>query len=260
MISQIKEGYVRTEEHGRILTIEFFHPQSNSLPASLIEELTKEIHSAGHNEDIRVIILSSGGDRVFCAGASFDELAAIQTKDQGTSFFSGFAHVINAMRKCPQFIIARIQGKCVGGGVGIAAAADYAIAMESAEIKLTELALGFGPFVVGPAIERKIGISAFSQLMIDAGLWRSADWARKKGLFAELHSSVEAMDESIRRLAQTLANGNPEAMRELKRINWHGTENWDHLLLERAALSGKFVISPVARQAIQKMRAKRKES
>ena len=247
MISQIKEGYVRTEEHGRILTIEFFHPQSNSLPASLIEELTKEIHSAGHNEDIRVIILSSGGDRVFCAGASFDELAAIQTKDQGTSFFSGFAHVINAMRKCPQFIIARIQGKCVGGGVGIAAAADYAIAMESAEIKLTELALGFGPFVVGPAIERKIGISAFSQLMIDAGLWRSADWARKKGLFAELHSSVEAMDESIRRLAQTLANGNPEAMRELKRINWHGTENWDHLLLERAALSGNLSLarSPV---------------
>lgn len=257
MINQVKEGYVSTEEHAGVRTIEFFHPQSNSLPAILLEELTKEIHSAGNDDEVKVIILRSAGEKTFCAGASFDELAAIQTKEEGTRFFSGFAHVINAMRKCPKFIIGRIQGKCVGGGVGLAAAADYAIAMESAEIRLTELTLGFGPFVVGPVIERKIGNAAFTQLMVDAVLWRSADWARKRGLFAELHSSTEAMDESVNRLANSLTHSNPEAMKELKKITWHGTENWDQLLIERAALSGKFVVSPISRQAIQKAKSKR---
>lgn len=250
------EGYVKTEEHKGVVTIEFFHPQSNSLPGRLLEELAQAIHSAGNDRDTKVIILRSAGDKAFCAGASFDELMAIQTKEQGLDFFSGFAHVINAMRTCPRLIIGRIHGKCVGGGVGLAAGVDYAIAAEGAEVKLSELAVGIGPFVVGPAIERKIGMSAFSQLAIDAGMWRNSDWARRKGLFAELHPSVEAMDESIARLADTLAHANPEAMLEMKKIFWKGTENWDQLLTERAAISGRLVLSSFTRQAIEKFKKK----
>ena len=183
-------------EHG-ITTIEFFHPQSNSLPSKILEDLAREIHSAGTDDDTKVIILRSAGDGAFCAGASFDELSSIQNETEGLKFFSGFAHVINAMRKSKKLIIGRVQGKCVGGGVGLAAAADYAIAVDKAEVKLSELAIGLGPFVVGPAIERKIGTSAFSQLAIDATLWRNAEWAKHKGLFAEVHNSIENMDESI---------------------------------------------------------------
>lgn len=177
MIEQIKEGYVKVEREHGIATIEFFHPQSNSLPGEILEALAKDIHSEGLNAETKVIILRSAGEKIFCAGASFDELAAITTKEEGFHFFSGFAQVINAMRKVPQLIIARIHGKCIGGGVGIAAAADYAIAVEGSDIKLSELAVGIGPFVVGPAVERKLGLSAFSQLTIDATMWRSADWA-----------------------------------------------------------------------------------
>ncbi len=173
-----------------INTIEFFHPQSNSLPGLLLEELAQTIHGAGNDDDTKVIVLRSAGEKAFCAGASFDELAAIKTHEEGLQFFSGFAHVLNAMRKCPQLIIARIQGKCVGGGVGIAAAADYAIATEGADIKLSELAVGIGPFVVGPAVERKIGLSAFGNLAMDATMWRNAEWAKRKGLYSELHASV----------------------------------------------------------------------
>ena len=251
-----KEAYVKTEFHNGVSTIEFFHPQSNSLPGRILTSLAQAIHAAGNDDDTKVIVLRSAGDRAFCAGASFDELVAISNEEEGLQFFSGFANVINAMRICPKFIIARIQGKCVGGGVGVAAAADYAIATEAADVKLSELAVGIGPFVVGPAVERKIGTSAFSQLSIDASMWRNADWAKRKGLFAEVHPTIEGMDESISRLKEVLAHSNPEAMRELKTIFWKGAEHWDSLLHERAAISGRLVLSEFTRKAIRRFKNK----
>lgn len=256
MSKDLINGYVDVETHKGITTIEFFHPQSNSLPHRILEALANEIHDAGMDPETKVIVLRSGGEKAFCAGASFDELAHIQNQKQGFGFFSGFANIINAMRRCPKFIIGRIHGKCVGGGVGLAAAADYAIAAEGADIKLSELAIGIGPFVVGPAVQRKIGLSCFSQLAIDATLWRNADWARRKGLYSELHSSVESMDESIRRLAYQLSHSSPEAMAEMKKIFWQGTENWDDLLCQRAEISGRLVLSHYTKEAIAKFKAK----
>ena len=242
-------------EHG-INTIEFFHPQSNSLPGKILEELAREIHFAGTHDETRVIILKSAGDKTFCSGASFDELIAIQNEQEGLKFFSGFANVINAMRTCPKFIIGRIQGKCVDGGVGLAAAVDYAIATNKAEVKLSELAVGIGLFVVGPAVERKIGTAAFSALSIDATNWRSTDWAKRKCLFAELHDGIENMNEAVYNLANTLAHSSPVAMAEMKKIFWKGTEHWDELLKERAAISGKRVLSEFSRNAINKFKSK----
>lgn len=252
----MSSAYVTSHiEHG-INTIEFFHPQSNSLPGKILEELAREIHFAGTHDDTKVIILKSAGDKTFCSGASFDELVAIKDEAEGLQFFSGFANVINAMRKCPKFIIGRIQGRCVGGGVGLAAAVDYAIATDKAEIKLSELAVGIGPFVVGPAVERKIGKGPFSALAIDATSWRSSDWAKKKGLFAEVHESIENMDQAVDRLANTLAQSSPGAMAQMKKTFWAGTDNWDELLKERAAISGKLVLSEFTRNAINKFKAK----
>ena len=257
MIHQVSNGHVKSEFHNGVTTIEFFHPQSNSLPLKILDELSQTIHRAGNDDETRLIVLISAGEKVFCSGASFDELSAIQNAEQGLQFFSGFAHVINAMRTCPKFIIARVQGKCVGGGVGLVAAADYAIATEQADIKLSELTIGIGPFVVGPAVERKIGVAAFSQLAIDAAMWRSAQWAGRKGLFAEVHLTTEGMDESILKLTDTLLHSSPAAMAEMKKIFWRGTENWDQLLLERAAISGKLVSSPFTKNAIEKFKTKR---
>ena len=252
----MNEAYVKSHiEHG-INNIEFFHPQSNSLPSKILEALAKEIHYAGTHEETKVIILKSAGDKTFCAGASFDELAAINTAEEGLNFFSGFANVINAIRKCPKFIIARIQGKCVGGGVGIAAAVDYAIATDKAEVKLSELAVGIGPFVVGPAVERKIGTAAFNALAIDATMWRNSDWAKRKGLFAEVHTNEENMDEAIQRLANTLAQSSPPAMAQMKKIFWEGTAHWDELLIERAKISGTLVLSDFTKNAIAKFKTK----
>jgi methylglutaconyl-CoA hydratase len=256
MSKDLINGYVNVETHKGITTIEFFHPQSNSLPHKILEALANEIHDAGMDAETKVIILRSAGEKAFCAGASFDELTRIQNEKQGFGFFSGFANVINAMRKCPKFIIGRIHGKCVGGGVGLAAAVDYAIALEGAEIKLSELSIGIGPFVVGPAVQRKIGLSCFSQLAIDATMWRNADWARRKGLYSELHSTAEGMDESIRRLAHQLSHSSREAMAEMKKIVWKGTEDWDELLCARAEISGRLVLSHFTKEAITKFKAK----
>ena len=227
-------GYVKSETHQGIATIEFHHPQGNSLPLLLLTSLANEIHDAGMDRNIRVIVLRSVGHTAFCAGASFNELSAISNAKAGFDLFSGFADVINAIRKCPKFIIARVHGKCVGGGVGIAAAADYAIAVEGAEIKLSELSVGIGPFVIGPAVQRKIGVSGFTQLSIDSATWRNGDWARRRGLYAELHPSVESMDESIFRLSHQLSHSNPEAMAEMKKMFWQGTEDWDELLYQKS--------------------------
>lgn len=242
--------YVKAETHQSITTIEFYHPQSNSLPARLLHDLAHEIHRAGTMFETKVIVLRSAGDRAFCAGASFDELSAISNAEQGTKFFSGFAHLINAMRKCPKMIIGRIHGKCVGGGVGIAASVDYAIALDKAEVRLSELALGFGPFVIAPAVERKIGTGAFSALSVDAAHWRNAEWCLRKGLYSELHHSVEDMDEAVSRLAYTLSHSSGDAMAELKAVLWKGTDNWDALLTERAALSGKLALTEFSKNAI----------
>lgn len=256
MLSSATSAYVRSELHQGIKTIEFFHPQSNSLPGAILKELAVTITHAGEDPDTKVIVLRSAGEKAFCAGASFDELVAIQTEKEGLAFFSGFAHVINAMRTCPKLIIGRIQGKCVGGGVGMAAAVDYAIATEAADIKLSELAVGIGPFVVGPAVERKLGTSAFSQLAIDATMWRNAEWAKRKGLFAEVHPDIAAMDESVSRLANTLTHSSPQAMQEMKKICWKGTDHWEQLLLERAAISGRLVLSDFTREAIAKFKSR----
>jgi methylglutaconyl-CoA hydratase len=237
-----------------IATITFYHPQSNSLPGELLRGLAAEITKQGDDASVKVIVLKSEGDKAFCAGASFDELISIDDIESGKVFFSGFAGVINAMRKAPKFIIARVQGKAVGGGVGIAAAADYTIATSNASIKLSELAVGIGPFVVGPAVERKVGTSAFCQLTMNASAWQTAHWALEKGLYNTLYDTVEELDKSVNDLAISLAASNPEAMSMLKKVFWEGTENWDTLLIERALMSGTLVLSDFTRNAISKFK------
>lgn len=250
------EGYVNHEiEHG-IATIEFFHPASNSLPSAILTDLAKNINDIGIDSRVKVIILRSAGEGAFCAGASFDELMSITTEAEGKKFFSGFAHVINAMRKCHKLIIGRVQGKAVGGGVGIIAATDYAIATESASVKLSELAVGIGPFVVGPAVERKIGVSGLSQLAIDATEWRSAEWGKRHGLYAEMYKTILGVDDAVATLAEKLAHSSPAAMAQLKKVFWQGTENWDTLLSERAAISGHLVLSDFTKNAINKFKSK----
>ena len=248
------EEYVKLDKEDGIGVIEFFHPQSNALPAKILSQLSETIDLAGNDDDIKVIILKSGGERAFCAGASFDELIAIDNEIKGKEFFSGFANVINAARKCPKFIIGRVQGKAVGGGVGMASATDYCFATKFSSVKLSELAIGIGPFVVGPAVERKVGNSAFSAMTINATKWFDANWAREKGLYAEVFESTQEMDQEVNKLASTLSQSNPEAMKELKRILWKGTANWDSLLLERAENSGKLVLSDFTRNAIAKFK------
>jgi len=250
----MESGKVESTIQNGIGTISFFHPQSNSLPGDLLRKLADEITRIGNDSEAKVILLRSEGEKAFCAGASFDELISLNSFEKGKYFFSGFASVINAMRKAPKFVVARVQGKAVGGGVGLASAADYTLAMDTASVKLSELAVGIGPFVVGPAVERKIGSSAFNTLAIDATEWRSAAWAKEKGLYVDIYSSKELLDKAIDTLVNKLAASNPEAMDLLKKAFWKGTEHWDTLLIERAEMSGKLVLSDFTVNAINKFK------
>ncbi|WP_431137177.1 enoyl-CoA hydratase/isomerase family protein [Psychroserpens mesophilus] len=247
----MSEPYVKQTIENEVAYIEFFHPAHNSLPGDVLAELAQTIADAGKNDAIKVIVLKSGGDRTFCAGASFKELININDAATGKVFFSGFANVINAMRKCPKFIIGRIQGKTVGGGVGLAASTDYCMSTKFAAIKLSELNIGIGPFVVGPAIERKIGLSAMSQIAIDANSFYPAEWAKQKGLFTQVYDSTEELDEAVKTTAEHLCTYNTEAMMEMKKVFWKGTDDWDELLAERAQTSGRLVLSDFTKEKLK---------
>ncbi len=255
-MTKIESGSINYSNSDQIGTIEFYHPKGNSLPGSLLRELADTITEAGRDPENNVLILRSQGEGAFCAGASFDELLAIENFEQGKKFFMGFAHVLNAMRTCPKLIIARIHGKTVGGGIGIASAADYSFAHKSASVKLSELALGIGPFVVGPAVQRKIGTSAFSTLAFDAKNWYSADWAHQKGLFNKVSDSYDDLDAEVKKLADDLASSNPEAMKEMKEIIWQSTGHWKSTLEQRAEISGRLVLSEFTRTFIQDFKKK----
>ncbi|MCC6702016.1 MAG: enoyl-CoA hydratase/isomerase family protein [Fluviicola sp.] len=257
MSEAVDQGHVQFEVDERgVANIEFGHPMSNSLPGKILRKLAETITEMSTRADVKVIVLRSSGDKAFCAGASFDELISINDLDTGKVFFSGFAQVINACRKSTKLIIGRVHGKAVGGGVGIASAVDYCFATKNADVKLSELAVGIGPFVVGPAVQRKIGLSAMSQLAIDATQWRSAQWALNHGLYASIFETEDDMDEEINRLSTVLAKSSPEAMAELKGIFWEGTENWDELLVERAGISGRLVLSDFTVNAINSFKKK----
>ncbi len=249
------EPYVRIDRADGIGSIEFFHPQSNSMPGAQLQRLAEAFDELGADPSVRVVVLRSAGERAFCGGASFDELTAIADEAQGLAFFSGFARVILAMRRCPKFVVALVQGRCVGGGVGLAASADYCLALQSASVKLSELAVGIGPFVVGPAVERKVGVSGFSELAIDAASWRDAEWARNRGLFNALVATRDELETETERLTRSLNQSNPEAMSALKQALWFGTNHWETLLYERAAISGRLVLSDFTRQAIARFKA-----
>ncbi len=246
----VESGTVTTSIADGVATLSFHHPKGNSLPGALLARLAEEVAALGRDPLAAVVVLRSEGTGPFCAGASFQELQAISSPAEGRQFFLGFARLILAMIRCPKFIIARVHGKAVGGGVGVCAAADYAVALPGASVKLSELAVGIGPFVVGPVIERKIGLSAFSSLAVNAMEWRVAEWAREHGLFAEVRDTVEELDQAIADLASRLAASNPEAMALMKRAFWSGTESWDRLLEERAEMSGTLILSEFARRAI----------
>jgi methylglutaconyl-CoA hydratase len=246
-------SYVKSVIQNGIATIDFHHPKGNAMPGQLLSELASTIIKVSSSKDTKVILLRSVGDKAFCAGASFDELAAVSNEEEGKIFFSGFANVINAMRSAPQLIVGAIQSKCVGGGVGIAAACDYAIASEKASVKLSELKVGIGPFVIGPVVERKIGTAAFSQLALDAGNWYTASWAHHHGLFAETHATEELLNEAVNKKVNELAASSLAAMKEIKKMLWSGTDHWSTLLYERAAISGRLVLTEEARSVIKSL-------
>ncbi|SDR88721.1 methylglutaconyl-CoA hydratase [Gillisia sp. Hel1_33_143] len=254
MTTNRENGSLYTKIQNKIATVEFGHPASNSFPSELLDRLEKELLRLSTEDTVNVIILRSEGEKAFCAGASFDELVAVENLQQGKQFFSGFAKVINAMRSCKKLILGRIQGKTVGGGVGLAAACDYAMATEAASIKLSELTIGIGPFVIAPAVERKIGVSGLAELTLAAHEWKNAYWAKEKGLFAKVFESIKDLDEEIEMFSEKLASYNPQALLEMKRTLWENTEDWDDLLQKRAAISGELVLSDFTKQALSKFK------
>lgn len=247
-------GTINTVIKDKIATISFHHPAGNSFPSHLLQKLTAELNTLSTNSDISVIVLMSEGNGAFCGGASFDELVSINELESGTRFFSGFANVINSMRKCSKLIVGRIHGKAVGGGVGLAAACDYTFATKDALVKLSELAVGIGPFVIAPAVERKVGLQGLTEMTLNPQTWKSAEWAEKQGLYANVSEDASQMDERIQTFCLRISNYNPEALADMKKVLWEGTDHWSSLLYERAAISGSLVLSDYTKNFLSEFR------
>ncbi len=254
MATDRQNGSLYTHITGKVATVEFGHPAGNSFMLEMLDRFADEIQKLSDNNSISVIVLKSEGDRAFCGGASFDELVAISNLDEGKIFFSGFAKVINAMRKCKKIIVGRVQGKTVGGGVGLVSACDYVFASEAASIRLSELSIGIAPLVIAPAVVRKIGTAALSEMSLSPTEWKSAYWAQEKGLFSKVFDNIKKLDKELDFFANQLSNYNPDALMEWKAVLWEGTSHWDALLTERAAVTGKLVLSEFTKNALSKFK------
>lgn len=248
------QPFVELKIEKNIGEITFFHPRHNAIPSDLLKQLEASIYEASNDETVKMILIKSAGNRTFCAGADFEELISITSFKVGKAFFNGFGKVINAIRKIDKLVVCRVQGKAVGGGVGLAAACDIAFATRYGSIRLSEISIGIGPFVIAPAVERKIGKNAFALLTLQPMKWMSAQEANENGLYAGVYDDAEAMDEAIDHYLKEMSQYNPEALKEMKRVLWKGTEHWDDLLEDRAALSGRLVLSEFTKQALNKFK------
>ncbi len=257
MSTNRENGSLYTSISDNVARVEFGHPASNSFVSELLSRLSTEITRLSDNAEVSLIVLQSEGDRAFCAGASFDELVAIADLEEGKEFFSGFARVINAMRTCKKPIIGRVQGKAVGGGVGLIAACDYVFATEAAAVRLSEITIGIAPLVIAPAVERKIGKGGLAELSLSPTEWKNAYWAKEKSLFSRVFDSIADMDKELDHFIHQLSGYNPEALQALKKIFWEGTGHWDVLLSERAEESGRLALSPETKKALDKFKNKK---
>ena len=249
-----QNGSLFTSISGKVATLEFGHPASNSFVSDLLNRLTLEFEKLSKNPEVHVIILKSEGDRAFCAGASFDELMAVSNQEEAQMFFSGFANVINAMRSCTKVIIGRVQGKTVGGGIGLVAACDYIFASENASIRLSELSIGIAPLVIEPAVTRKIGTAAIAELSLTPTSWKNAYWAQEKGLYSRVFDNIKELDKELELYTEKLASYNPMALSDWKKVLWKNTEHWEELLSKRAAITGKLALSAFTKNALSKFK------
>lgn len=251
----VLEGTVQASVADGVGTVEFSHPKGNSLPAKLLDDLAGAITKLGNDAAARVIVLRSAGTGAFCAGASFDEFVTLADAEAGKRFFSGFSRVVLAMVRAPKFVLTRVHGRAAGGALGVIAASDYSIALRTASVKLSELQVGIGPFVVGVVIERKLGLAPFQSLAVHAD-WHDADWCERHGLYSALVDDEAALDVAVEAHAKRLASSNPDAMAEMKRIFWHDIGDWEERMNERAAMSGRMVFSNFTHAALTKFRAR----
>ncbi|QNL48865.1 enoyl-CoA hydratase/isomerase family protein [Olivibacter sp. SDN3] len=254
----IPAGKITTTISNQVATVIFEHPSHNALPSDLLKQLAAEIRNLGKNKAINVILLTSAGIKTFCAGANFDELLTIRDRDSGKTFFAGFAHVINEIRLSSKLVIGRVQGKAIGGAVGLAAACDYCFAHVNAHIKLSELTIGIGPFVIAPVIQRKMGLNALTRLSFNPEIFRSADWAMKYGLFQSVYEDIEQLDEAVQEFCQKLSKYPPTALSELKKTLWQGTDHWDTMLLSQAEISGSLVVEQQTKTLLENFKNKKK--
>ena len=250
-------GSLYTRINQGVAYVEFGHPAGNSFVMELLDRLAKEITQISDNPEVRLLVLKSEGDRTFCAGASFDELLQITNIEEGKRFFGGFAKVINAMRTCTIPILGRVQGKAVGGGVGLIAACDYVFATEQASVRLSEISIGIAPLVIAPAVERKIGKGGLAELALSPIEWKNAYWCREKGLFSKVYDGMKEMDKELEFFAAKLTSYQRPALQAMKQVLWEGTENWDALLKKRAEMSGMLALSPETKAVLEKIKMKK---
>lgn len=247
MLMLMSNEYIHYAAEYGIGRIEFFHSRGNALTSTMLREITSFIRAAGEDPEIKIVMIQSAGEASFCGGASLDELMECDSVKEARDFFMGFAHLLTAIRTCPKLVVVRVQGKVVGGGLGIVAVADLAFATVEASIRLSELSIGLGPFVIGAAVERKIGISAFSELTYLSSIWKDAHWAKEKGLFSAVFETLAALDIAMAAQIIELETYAPEAIALTKKMFWAQTPEWSDELEKRAGYSAKLWIQKKTR-------------
>lgn len=231
----------------------------NALDANTLSELSDALRAVQADSKVRLVVLTGAGAS-FCAGADIAHMRSMMgfTEQQNIEDALLLARTLRLLDELEQPVIARINGNVFGGGLGIVACTDIAIAVDSAKFALTEVRLGIVPAAISPYVVAAIGSRQARRLFLTAAMFEAAE-ARELGL-VHFTSSADALDAAVEAQVDLVLRGGPEALRAAKKLVRRASPPVDRDVLteENARLLARLRVSPEGKEGLSAFLERRK--
>lgn len=203
---------------GRVATVTLNRPDMrNAFNETAIAEITGAFRALGNAQEVRAVVLAANGT-AFCAGADLNWMKKMAgyTREENLADATQLADMLRTIHACPKPVVARVQGDCYAGGMGLVAACDIAIAAETVNFCLSEVKLGLIPATISPYVIRAMGESAARRYFLTAERF-SAQEALRIGFIHQV-ATPDGLDAAVADIVRSLSANSPHAMREAKRL------------------------------------------
>jgi methylglutaconyl-CoA hydratase len=253
---------VEVTRNAYLATVTLNRPEMrNAFNETAIAEVTQAFRALGSDAGVRVIVLAARGP-AFCAGADLNWMKKIAayTHDENHADAAQLAAMLHTIYVCPKPVVAKIQGDCYAGGMGLVAACDIAVAAEQANFCLSEVKLGLIPATISPYVIKAMGENAARRYFLTAERFSALE-ARRIGFVQEV-VATDALDVTVETIVNALASASPNAVKEAKRLvrDVAGRPLSDALIADTAERIALIRASDEGREGVRSFLEKRKPS